>query len=96
MLWQKRLLVFTAVVPKDLLHAFLTAGALAVISFVAPPEPNLPADALSSYFKQFYTSLLQEGLPLDAASSAAGRQKPVLPMCMQSVNVSRCCFFRCR
>ena len=96
MLWQKRLLVFTAVVPEDLLHAFLTAGDSAVISFVAPPEPDLPAEALSSYFKQFYTSLLQEGLPLDAASSAAGRQKSVLPMCMQRMNVSRCCFFRCR
>ena len=88
-------MVFTAVVPEDLLHAFLTAGDSAVISFVAPPERDLPTEALSSYFKQFYNSLLQEGLPLDAASTA-GRQKSVLPVCMQRMNVSRCCFFRCR
>lgn len=71
-IWQKRLLVCTAVLPDELLHAFLVSGALAVISLATQPEGSEPITDLASYFKHFYSSLLDEGLPYLAALSAAG------------------------
>ena len=72
-LWHKRLLVLTALVPQDLLLAFLAAGAVAVICFAPELAASTPRTALTSYFECLYTALLKEGLSFQAAISAAGK-----------------------
>ena len=84
-LWHKRLLVLTATVHDDLLQAFLTAGATAVISLAAQPESEGPSTAIVAYFKQFYTKLFDEGLPLAAALSLAGN------IVLMSTELQECC-----
>ena len=60
-----------AVVPQDLVQAFLSAGAVAVISR-SPSKPNSSAAEIATYFRELYTVLFEEHCSIIEAVNAVG------------------------
>lgn len=65
--------MITAIVPQELLLAFLAAGAFAIICFAPDTEASISPEGLVGYFKRLYTALLTDELSLTAALSAASK-----------------------
>ena len=71
--WKERIVVTAALVPADLITAFLAAGAAAVIC----RSPNTTGSAtpleLAHFFRDLYTALFEEGYSASDALNTAGK-----------------------
>jgi len=64
--------VTDAAIPHDLIQAFLTAGATAVICWDAKSGSSSYGAEVASYFKEFYGTLFGKAATVSAAMEAAG------------------------
>ena len=71
--WKQRLVATAAAVPQDLIQAFLSAGAVAVISRSPMSTPNSSAAEVAAYFRELYRALFEEQCSILEAVNIAGK-----------------------
>ena len=70
--WKQRLVATAAVVPQSLVQAFLSAGAVAVVSRSSICKPDSSAAEIATYFRELYKALFEEQCSIIEAVKAAG------------------------
>ena len=79
--WKQRLVATAAVVPQDLVQAFLSAGAVAVISRSPTSKPMSSAAEVATYFREFYRALFEEQRSILGAVHTAGEPSEHILFC---------------
>ena len=86
LVWKQRLVATAASMPEDLIKAFLSAGAAAVISRSPSAKAELGAVQVAQFFEELYRVLFEDcGSISDALDAAGGsRVNPADSMCCPS------------